>query len=82
MTLKIRKKIVDLEAVQWTGHNHSELSDWGVQGSIRGDVLWIWVEPEGCEVRVPAGHYIVKGVAGEFYPVADELFPQLYDVLG
>jgi hypothetical protein len=86
--IRARKRSVEVWAVRWTGDAAGidalrawgarvEPSDaWGVDHTLR-----LWVEPEQSWVNCPMGHYIIKGVRGEFYPCAPEVFAETYDVL-
>lgn len=83
---KVRKKPVEVEAVQYLIHNADEIYDWS-GGQIRptldpldqSDCLLIKTL-EGY-VRVERGNYIIKGVKGEFYPVREDIFEDTYEVV-
>lgn len=77
---KYRKKPVIVEAVQWTGENHAEMCE--------------FIDPEAFEIisrvglvihtlegdhHASPGDYIVKGIAGEFYPCKPDIFMQTYE---
>ncbi len=72
-----RKKPIIVEAVQLTEENVVEVAAWceGVPYS-RGGVLITTLE--GMMMAMP-GNWMVKGVEGEFYPVADSIFHKTYD---
>lgn len=36
---------------------------------------------ERCWVNMPRGHYLIRGVAGEFYPCEPEVFAKTYEVI-
>jgi hypothetical protein len=77
---KFVKKPVIIEAVQWTGENKLEISEF-VQDSERrydfkGDALFIHTL-EGS-MRASKGDYIIKGIEGEFYPCKPEIFEKTY----
>lgn len=84
---KFRKKPVVIEAVQWKGDNEHDVIDWfdaiGVQYSMTvkdngvKDQLSI-VTLEGDMLARP-GWWIIRGVAGEFYPCEPGIFNQTYD---
>lgn len=88
---RFRKKPVEIEAIKWTGDVHSLAQFVGSQNWTRADardVPWtheddahlvIWNEPEQAWIPVPVGHWIIRGVAGEFYPCAPDIFEQTYE---
>ena len=83
--MKYRKKPVVIEADQLTIHNLSKLAAW-CGGSIKGLKLPI---EERCidiqtlegEMRANMGDWIIKGVAGEFYPCKPEIFEATYEAV-
>ena len=81
MWAKYRKKPVEIEALQWTGANVTEVITF-VGHKVRlamPNVLVI----ETLEGRMHAspGDFIIRGVAGEFYPCKPEIFAQTYDLV-
>ena len=93
MIKKYRKKPVEIEAVQWTGKNDTEVEDFiGDYLAGYGDNL-VYYKPrlnqylsklmyirtlEGAMIA-SVGDYIIKGVQGEFYPCKPDIFEQTYD---
>lgn len=85
---RYRKKPVVVEAVQWTGNNSKEVSDFlktegkfliSRRGRHRGDpVMACFKTPEG-EKRASPGDMIIKGVDGEFYPCKSNIFDVTYE---
>ena len=80
-----RKKPVEVQAMQFYGDStevgHS--SAWSLDretSSKRVKTLWILI-PCGHEGTMQAriGDWIIKGVAGEFYPCKPEIFAQTYE---
>lgn len=79
---RFRKKPVVIEAVRWTGSNGSDVAaflrvfaDWRADGDrILIDTL------EGTMAADP-GDWIIKGVAGEFYPCKNEIFEATYETV-
>jgi len=80
---KYRKKPVVIEAIQWTGNNEWEIQDFIKNGN------WSWVQGYGrvdlyihtLEGKMLANisDFIIKGVKGEFYPCALDIFEMTYD---
>jgi hypothetical protein len=77
---KFRKKPVVIEAVQFTGENKKEIV------LFTGDLLG--VESDDCDLmiitlegslRASPGDWIIKGIAGEFYPCKPDIFAATYE---
>ena len=80
------KKPIPVEAVQWDGTNTKELFE------LSRDIRFIYHENENKEVDTECyvqtlegnlyakvGDYIIKGVRGEVYPCACDIFEETYD---
>ena len=74
---KFRKKLIELDAVQWFKHgDHPKVtrrydavsSLWGFIQTLHGDML-----------VVPGDWIIGPGPAGEYWPVKEAVFPELYE---
>lgn len=80
-----RKRPVVIEAVQFTGFNQKELADWcGGQYADPPRIL----EPLGMDIPTLEGtmvawegDWIIKGVAGEFYPCKHDIFVKTYEAV-
>ena len=94
MTLqKFRKKPIIVEAVQFTGNeeNAEEIADWitdnweelevELDNCINGGEVFIITKPDGTEVFCPKNGWLVKGVDGSIYPVKDETFKKVYELI-
>lgn len=75
-----RKKPVVVQAVQYTGKNAGEIYDFtqGKAAINAGRDFMTISTLEGIE-RVEVGAYVIKGVAGEFYPCAAHIFKATYE---
>lgn len=92
-----RKKPVVIEAVLWTGENQREMFDFLTDGkktddymTASGDTFYIdhnkvkgglIIKTLEGEHIASIGDYIIKGVAGEFYPCKPEIFEQTYEII-
>lgn len=95
--MKYRKKPVVIEAVQWTGENHREMFDFLTYGAkhdlpietsgvnfyidhsrVKGGLIIKTMEGEHIAC---IGAYIIKGVAGEFYPCKPDIFEKTYEAV-
>lgn len=82
MVKKYIKKPIEVEALQWTGENLSEVEKF-TNGQIRhehGGV--IYVKTLEGDMYAYAGAYIIKGVNGEFYPCKGDIFEKTYSEVG
>ena len=79
-----RKKPVVIEAVQFTGHNDDEIAAFvGLAGRdpVDRDPSWIIHTLEGDHMA-RVGDWIIRGVAGEFYPCKPDIFAATYEPVG
>ena len=80
MMKKYVKKLIPIEAVQWTGDNFRELYDFA-----RNDVYyqdgWIYVHALEGDIKMKnkVGDYLVKGISGEFYFCEKSIFEETYE---
>lgn len=92
MAERYRKKPVEIEAVRWDGENEMDLI--AFVGPERFNALddedrqyaddpeWtaqVFDDLHGTWVGVYTGQWIVRGVKGEFYPCADDVFAETYE---
>lgn len=75
---KYRKKPVVVEAVQFA--NSADIHEF-CKDKAREPVGKDYLEIETLEgvMRANKGDYIIKGVAGEFYPCKPDIFEQTYE---
>ena len=80
--MKFRKKPVVIEAIQWTGDNVGEIGEFlaGVAG-----VHWansgrnVVIPTREGDMAASPNDWIIKGVAGEFYPCKPDIFEATYE---
>lgn len=90
--MMFRRKPTEVEAIQWTGDNLSEVKAFVGLGVLyrddpygKGDVLVIDTEPGqpnrlgGDRARARAGDWILKDSRGAFYPCDREVFENSYE---
>lgn len=78
--MKYRKKPVVVEAVQYDGTVQDIVDFAGFENThMEGLELYI-VTLEG-NMLVSHGDYVIKGVAGEFYPCKPSIFEATYEVV-
>lgn len=83
---KYRKKPVVVEAIQFTGHNYSEIIAWieshtghpEMAHSPAGTLEMTIPTLEGDHKASPLD-WIIRGVKGEFYPCKPDIFEATYE---
>ena len=90
-----RKRPVEVEAVQWDGVNTARI--WHLTGPTNFDRLsdedrmncadpdataQVYDKLHSTWVLVFDGQWIIKGIKGEFYPCADDVFRETYEPAG
>lgn len=83
--IKAQKKPVIVEAVQYDGYNGGQIAEWcggQLDNSMSAPHEKKIVIPtlEG-EVTASFKDYIIKGVAGEFYPCKPKIFAETYEII-
>lgn len=80
--MKYRKKPVVIEAIQFDGENGRAVIEWIRLGEVDCGLSvneYITIETlEGC-MKATLGDWIIKGIAGEFYPCKDSIFTATYE---
>lgn len=85
---KFRKKPVEIEARQYCRNNSKNILDWlnseGCDAYLIPDELFtendaILIPTLEGDHRANIGDFIIKGIAGEFYPCKSAIFAQTYD---
>jgi len=76
--VRYRKKPVEIDAIRWTGENRDEVEAWS-GGEVRCEGSVAVVRTLEGELRGHAGDWLIRGVAGEFYPCKNEIFLATYE---
>ncbi len=78
--MKYRKKPVVIDAICFNGRNSADIHEFA-GASVREPVGERYLEIETLEGmhRAVPGDYIIRGVAGEFYPCKPDIFEQTYE---
>lgn len=86
---KFRKKPVEIESVQWNGENTREILDFGNTGPtpLWGGDLAVVLASKTVEIltlegkhTANVGDWIIRGIAGEFYPCKPDIFYKTYEL--
>lgn len=93
---KLRSKVVDLEAIQFTGgaENATEIINWVLENggtaryheSYQGHILtdspeYLAIDTLEGTMRAEVSAWVFRGLEGEFYPVKDSVKKNKYDEL-
>ena len=85
MIKKFRKLPVVIEAIQFNSDSFQECCDFiGEENLSDGTSIeeeYIGISTEEGEMEARMGDWIIKGIAGEFYPVKDEIFRLTYEAV-
>lgn len=86
-----KKKPVEVEAQKWGGGNYEWLNDFCGQNWTRADAhdisyddpeqVIIYNTAEKQWLHLPVGHWLIRGVKGELYPCAPDIFEMTYEPL-
>jgi hypothetical protein len=81
MSKKYKKKPVVIEAVRWTGSNFSEIKKFMGDTVIAFNEQSLKISVKTLEGVITASpnDYIIKGIAGEFYPCKPKIFEETYE---
>ena len=83
MAKKYVKKPIPIEAVQWRGANLADISNFCNKARFKyfDDSPYVVLSIETLEGTMIAqmGDYIIKGIHGEFYPCAKDIFEESYE---
>jgi len=86
--MKVRKRPVEVEAVQWLGTSESyeeiealnTSGDRGITHKTSTGALFIRTLEGSMEAGIT--DWIIRGVNGEIYPCKDDIFRKTYEILG
>lgn len=91
--IRARKKPVDVAALRWTGENLEEMQAFVGPEPVTHEAGFrtfdtapqprghVWAKLERGWIPCPVGHWVIRGVAGEFYPCDPDVFAETYEVL-
>lgn len=81
MITEYRKRPVRIQAVQWTGDNlHEVLEFAGTSAFVRVEDDLKINTLEGV-MNVSVGDYVIRGIAGEYYPCKPDIFEKTYEAV-
>jgi hypothetical protein len=80
---RYRKKPVVIEAMRFQPSSHDrafEIEVWGGKANIDVADHGLYVKTLEGRMHVSGGDYVIRGVAGEFYPCKPDIFEATYEV--
>ena len=77
---KYVNKPIPIEAVQWTGMNRAEIANFthDARFTYNDMDIELYIHTLEGDMHANPGDYIIKGVRGEFYPCAQDIFEETY----
>jgi hypothetical protein len=85
--IKFRKRPVVIEAMQLIDDlaNHTAIADWVTShgGKVRMPALepCLYIQTLEGEMRADLGDWVIRGLAGEFYPCKPDVFEKSYEAV-
>lgn len=80
--MRYRAKPLVIDAVLWTGSLDSIPGNWLGDSQLMPDGTDLVIQTLEGPTRAEAdGHYVVRGTAGEFYPVRRDIFEDKYEAV-
>jgi hypothetical protein len=80
--LRLRFKPVEIEAIQWDANEAEIRAFINDDKSLKikdGNKLEIWNSEEQSWMKCPHGHFVIKGIKGEFYCVSPEVLERSFE---
>lgn len=83
---RFRRKPVELDAVRWRGNNFAQITEFLKDGEssiiMRGEGTDLQIATLEGLMTARQGDWIVRGTAGELYPVKPDIFKEIYEPIG
>ena len=77
--MKFRTKPCEIEAVQWTGENLTEILRFTNKQNIDITSGVPVIKTLEGDMRATVGDYIIRGLRGEYYPCKPDVFQKKYE---
>ena len=78
---RYRKKPVVIEAMQYHGGNGHDIADWLGDNVVTVGATTLRISTLEGPHTASRGDFIIKGIAGEAYPVKPSIFADTYDLV-
>lgn len=76
------KKPIEIQAVRWTGDNYDEILNFAGELNVEYSAKYwdkLVVHTFEGDHYASLGDWIIRGIAGEFYPCKHYIFEQTYE---
>lgn len=77
--MKFRTKPCEIEAVQWTGENLTEILRFANTQNIDITSGVLIIKTLEGYMKASVGDYIIRGLRGEYYPCKPDIFHKKYE---
>lgn len=87
---KFRSKVVEIDAIQWTGENYKEVFEWRGQwepgapqwrGTMGALLIPTLEDVNATHHAASPGDWIIRGLRGEYYPCKPDIFAMKYEAV-
>jgi hypothetical protein len=85
---RYRKKPVEVDAIRYEGNNPEGVFAWARSLGVDDDAMFhssstgLVIRTLEGSMRADAGDWVIRGVAGEFYPCKPDIFAATYEPVG
>jgi len=77
--LRVRKRPITVDTLQYTGHNTDAVVAWVGECAYRDELGALIIRtPEGDHIASP-GDWVIRGIEGEHYPCRASIFDATYE---
>lgn len=78
-----RKRPVVIDAIEWVGDKRQgeEIEEWSAGAVKPGPRKTLLVETKEGTMTAKKGDYIIRGLAGEYYPCKPDIFAESYELV-
>ena len=77
--MRYKTKPCEIEAVQWTGENLTEILRFANTQNIDITSGVLIIKTLEGDMKASVGDYIIKGLRGEYYPCKPDVFCKKYE---
>lgn len=81
MIRRYKTKPCEIEAIQWTGENKMEISNFIDEGLFYFSNHSLFIETLEGAMKANQDDYIIRGLRGEYYPCKPDVFAKKYEVI-
>lgn len=79
--MKYRTKPCEIEAIQWTGTNLDEITNFIQDDSWLYLLDGLYIRTLEGDMKANISDYIIRGLRGEYYPCKPDVFEKKYEAI-